>query len=596
MKKSVVSLVTVATLAGLGLTATVNAAGYPPAPAVGELGAVIVNPYDNAPLTAVILRDGAELSDVHVTVQGKGHKGVDIEYDVGKTSILTHDGIPVWGMYANHENKVTIEFTKDGKKFEENYKILTGSLTNHYIDNRSQSIMQPVDVKKVDKQFKDRLYLVNSSTNTFHGSDMHWSGQKPQNAHPLDPSPATGSASFEAAPMTYMIDTQGEYRWWLNQDATYEGYDRNMDSRGYLMGLSETKDGTFVFVQGQSWGEVDMLGRVITFKRLPGGYVDGSHEARYTANDTILIRAGKANYKREDGQHVHTVRDQVIEIDRQGNLIEAWDFNKILDPLRDDLLGALDQGAVCLNVDLNHVGETAELEPDTPFGDALGVGPGRNWAHINSIEYDPKDDAIIVSLRHQGVVKVGRDMEVKWIQAPDVGWGELSDKVLTPVDNEGNKLNCKGATCEGTDFDWTYTQHTAWLSPKGTLTVFDNGDGRNLEQPAMPTMKYSRFVEYKIDEDKGTIEQIWEYGKEKGYDWYSPVTSITEYRADRNTMFNFSGSIDLFKPGPTPTVGKLTEIDYDSKEIMVEIDVRTDKPHKPHYRALIINPNSVFAK
>ncbi len=26
-----------------------------------------------------------------------------------------------------------------------------------------------------------------------------------------------------------------------------------------------------------------------------------------------------------------------------------------------------------------------------PFGDALGVGPGRNWAHVNSIAYDAKD-------------------------------------------------------------------------------------------------------------------------------------------------------------------------------------------------------------
>ncbi|WOT06859.1 aryl-sulfate sulfotransferase [Shewanella youngdeokensis] len=574
----------------------VNAAGYPPAPGVGELGAVIVNPYDNAPLTAVILHDGYDLKDVKVTVLGKGKNGVDISYKVGNQSILTHNGIPVWGMYPEYKNKVIVEFTKEGKKYKESYDILTGALTNHYIDNRTLTAMQPVDVKKVSKGFEDRLYLVNSSTATFKGSDIHWSGQKPQNSHPLDPSPATGSATFEAAPMTYMIDTQGEYRWWLNQDTTYNGYDRNMDTRGYLMGLSQTKDGTYVFVQGQSWGEIDMMGRVITFKRLPGGYVDGSHEARYTANDTILIRAGKANYRREDGQYVHTVRDQVIEIDRLGNLIDVWDLNKIIDPLRDDLLGALDSGAVCLNVDLDHVGEQAKLEPDTPFGDALGVGPGRNWAHINSADYDPSDDSIIISARHQGVMKIGRDKKIKWIQAPNVGWGDLSDKVLTPVDSKGNKLNCKGSKCTGTDFDWTYTQHTAWLSSKGTLTVFDNGDGRNLEQPALPTMKYSRFVEYKIDEDKGTIEQSWEYGKNQGYDWYSPVTSITEYRADKNTMFSFSGSINLFKPGPTPTLGKITEVDYDNKKLLVEIDVLTDKPHKPHYRALIVKPNSLFVK
>ncbi|MGC6693223.1 aryl-sulfate sulfotransferase, partial [Burkholderia pseudomallei] len=55
-------------------------------------------------------------------------------------------------------------------------------------------------------------------------------------------------------------------------------------------------------------------------------------------------------------------------------------------------------------------------------------------------------------------------------------------------------------------------------------------------QPALPTMKYSRFVEYKVDEKKGTVQQIWEYGKERSYDFYSPITSVIEYQKDRDTM------------------------------------------------------------
>ncbi|MEN1480650.1 aryl-sulfate sulfotransferase, partial [Pseudomonas aeruginosa] len=55
--------------------------------------------------------------------------------------------------------------------------------------------------------------------------------------------------------------------------------------------------------------------------------------------------------------------------------------------------------------------------------------------------------------------------------------------------------------------------------------------------------KYSRFVEYKIDEKKGTVQQVWEYGKERGYDFYSPITSIIEYQADRNTCL---ASVVLF--------------------------------------------------
>ena len=50
-----------------------------------------------------------------------------------------------------------------------------------------------------------------------------------------------------------------------------------------------------------------------------------------------------------------------------------------------------------------------------------------------------------------------------------------------------------------------------------------------MEQPALPEMKYSRAVIYRIEQKKMTIEQVWEYGKERGFEWYSPITSVTEY-------------------------------------------------------------------
>nr|WP_238338648.1 aryl-sulfate sulfotransferase [Pseudomonas sp. SWRI77] len=119
---------------------------------------------------------------------------------------------------------------------------------------------------------------------------------------------------------------------------------------------------------------------------------------------------------------------------------------------------------------------------DLPLGDTAGVGAGRNWAHVNAIDYDADGHSIIVSARHQGVVKIGRDKAVKWILASPQGWPQrLRDKVLTPVESEG--------------FDWSWTQHTAWLA------VFDNGWGRDFA-PTKLTGSYSRAVEYKVDEAK----------------------------------------------------------------------------------------------
>jgi arylsulfate sulfotransferase len=108
----------------------------------------------------------------------------------------------------------------------------------------------------------------------------------------------------------------------------------------------------------------------------------------------------------------------------------------------------------------------------------------------------------------------------------------LQDKVLKPV---------------GEGFEWSWTQHTAWLTGYGTLTVFDNGWGRDFA-PTKLSGNYSRAVEYKVDEAKGTVEQVWQYGKEQGDEWYSPITSVVAYRADTDTQFIYSASVNYLTP------------------------------------------------
>ncbi|MEC4728433.1 aryl-sulfate sulfotransferase [Shewanella sp. D64] len=594
MKHNILAAAVVAALFQPAISFESNAAGFKPAPAAGQLGAVLVNPYGNSPLTAVLDLGSKRPTDVTVTVHGKGKKGVDISYPVGQQTINTHDGIPLFGLYADHSNQVSVKFKLDGKTIKEDYKVLTGPITNEYMDNRNITVMQEVQVKKVAKGFENRLYMVNSHTYNQQGSDLHWSGQKSKDAGIFESTPALGSMTFDNAPMTYVIDTNGDIRWWLDQDAVYDGVGIDANKRGYLMGLHDNGEGRITFVQGQQYGTFDLLGNFDS-RRLPRGYIDASHEHNLMPNGHSLVRAAKANYKNPQGDIVHTVRDHILQIDQQGNLVDVWNLNEIMDPYRDALLEALDMGAVCLNVDIDQMGQTAEMEIDAPYGDIPGIAAGRNWAHINSIEYDPKDDSIILSFRHQGVAKVTRDKEVKWILAPYEGWNkELSKKLLKPVDKNGKPIKCtEKGVCDG-DFDFTYTQHTAWLNnTTGNLTVLDNGDGRAHEQPALPTMKYTRFVEYKIDDENMTVQQTWEYGKDRGYDWYSPITSNVEYMEDKNTMFGFGGSIHLYTPGER-TVGKINEIGYDDMKVKVEIDVLSDKANSPHYRAIIVNPTSQF--
>ena len=175
----------------------------------------------------------------------------------------------------------------------------------------------------------------------------------------------------------------------------------------------------------------------------------------------------------------------------------------------------------------------------------------------------------------------------------------MQDKVLQPVDASGKKIQCEYGKCENSNFDWTWTQHTAWLSPRGdntghikTVSVFDNGDGRGFEQPAMPTMKYSRAVEYVIDEKNMTVKQTWEYGKDRGFDWYSAVTSNVEYMTDKKTYNMLSGNTQLLTP--EPTIGIINEVDPASNEVKVEIAISSDKKPAVYYRAHVIQQDRLF--
>ncbi len=308
------------------------------------------------------------------------------------------------------------------------------------------------------------------------------------------------------------------------------------------------------------------MGREVFNRQLPLSYIDYSHSMDPMQNGNYLLRVASANLKRLDGKNVRTVRDVIVEVDQNGKVIDDWRLYNILDPYRDEILKVADQGAVCLNVDAAASGKTlsaedlAKLDSSDKFGDLVGSGPGRNWVHVNSVDYDPADDSIVISSRHQSAnIKIGRDKQVKWILAAHKGWKDkYKDKLLQPVDSKGNKIvcedeysKCPGYLSDKGGFDWTWTQHTAFIIDSKTdknilhLAVFDNGDTRGIEQPALPSMKYSRAVIYKIDQKKMTVEQIWEYGKQRGAEWYSPITSLTEYQEDKNSIMVYSATAGM---------------------------------------------------
>ncbi len=533
----------------LGFSAAVAASGGPSGPAVtypvqGHIGEVIVNPYNVAPLTAVIRDGGYKLDDVTVKILPKPN-GRTIEYKVSKRQLKTHAGVPVFGLYQDYLNTVEVSYTRtfQGKaeKFTDRYQFYAPSIYTRSNGMPNQRRPFTVEVQKVDPEFADRLYLVDAQLNSV----------APQGARFTWNNPSGGALEWAYNTNVGIIDTAGEVRWWLFD--TLIGDPENPWYSGYFMGFQQTKDGALTWGFGQRYVKYDLMGREIFNRRLPSGYSDFSHSFDNAQNGNSLLRVAAFDYRRADNKRVHTVRDVIVEIDPNGGVVDDWRLAEILDPYRSNVIKALDQGAVCLNIDASKAGQTlsaedlAKQEQEGVFGDVAGVGPGRNWAHVNSVDYDPTDDSIIISSRHQSaVIKIGRDKKVKWILSSPEGWREgWADKVLTPVDKDGKPIKCEGS------FDWSWTQHTAWRidekSDKNTvyITVFDNGDARGMEQPALAEDKYTRGVIYKIDQKKMTVEQIWEVGKDLGHEYYSPVTGLCGYEADKNSVTVFYSTAGL---------------------------------------------------
>ena len=558
MKKNLIHVL--ATAAALTICGTASAAGGPSGYAVtfkpqGKIGEVVNNPYDIAPLTSVIKNGGWVLKSAHVRVVPK-KGGQEVSYDVGPTALRTHGGIPVFGLYADHLNTVEVKYVRvnQGKDetIEEKYQIATPPVwfDPSWTDGKTYKTFDIEVKKKAPKAFADRLYLINNLLPA-----------SPKGMRAVWNNPMGGALQWNFYPQNAVVDTQGEVRWYMLPTKIYDP--RDIYRAGIMMGFHQNDDGALSFGYGQRYAKYDMLGREIYNRRLPMGYADYSHAIDGAENGHTFLRVSSSDHRRPDGKRVHTVRDVIIEVDENGSVVDEFLLWDILDPYRDNLVKAMDQGAVCLNIDASKAGHTmtaeelAAQDASNDFGDITGVGTGRNWAHVNSVDYDPSDDSIIISSRHQSaIVKIGRDKKVKWILASPEGWKKgWAEKVLSPVDAKGNKIKCEGSKCEG-DFDWTWTQHTAWRiasKSKGDIiyvSAFDNGDARGMEQPALAEEKYTRGVVYKIDQKKMTVEQVYEVGKKEGHDFYSPVTGLAKYMDDKDSFVVYYSTPGLYTGDP----------------------------------------------
>lgn len=102
----------------------------------------------------------------------------------------------------------------------------------------------------------------------------------------------------------------------------------------------------------------------------------------------------------------------------------------------------------------------------------------------------------------------------------------------------------------GNNFEWQYEQHACLITPNGDVMCFDNHHwaSKNKENFRMAKDNYSRAVRYRINTEDMTIEQVWQYGKDLGAEFFSPYICNVEYYNEGHYMVH-SGGIAYSKDG-----------------------------------------------
>ena len=396
---------------------------------------IIVDPYDNSPLTALVIFETEEKTAVNITIEGRDELTT---YSHTFDEATTHY-LPIYGLYPDKKNKVTI---KCGEKTKE-ITIKTEPLPDDFI--------LPTSVEKEEDKLTNDLYFFTPSSGGY----------------------------------TCAYDTNGDVRWYLTNTATWK-IDRL--ENGHLLVSTERLVNQPYYLTGLY--EMDMLGKIYVEYSLPGGY---HHDYYEMPNGNILV----ASDDFESGEG--TVEDYIVELDRKtGKVVKTIDLKDILNK------------------------EDGKSENWVEY----------DWFHNNSVWYDEKTNSITLSGRHQdAVINIDYDTEeLNWIIGDKTSWSKEYQKYFfTPI---------------GDDFEWQWSQHAAMITPEGYVFIFDNGNNKskNKEEYVDAEDSYSRGVIYKIDTDKMTIEQIWEYGKERGSEFYSPYISDVDY-LDQEHYIVHSGGI-----------------------------------------------------
>jgi len=233
---------------------------------------IVLDPYGVSPLTAVIIFATRSPSRITVHIKGKDDAESGLRYTFN--GYHTKHLIPVYGLYADVENKILIE-AKDNN----------GGIQNKHLTIRTDKLHLKLEKIRVD-------ILKFDKANTQSGFTF----------------------LYESTPK-FAFDSNGDLRWILDLptlQATLYNY------KGHLIVAS----GSYHYGPTLLY-EIDLLGRIYSISSSPYG----------VHHDITQISGGKLLITGSDGGH--TIEDFIYELDLSTGMIgAALDFKIILDPGR----------------------------------------------------------------------------------------------------------------------------------------------------------------------------------------------------------------------------------------------------------------------
>ena len=382
---------------------------------------VKLNPYIICPLSAMILFKTPRPEEVTIIVRGKEEAGNIVH----RFPAAYEHVLPVYGLYADYENKVDIVL-QDGRK--------------HTVTIQTEPLMEGVpESTSID------------TTAEYMGDNFVFL-----------------TASMRSFPVGY--DYAGDLRWYCKENLAF---DIKRIRNGHILVGTERLVKMPYFTTGLY--EMNFGGKIFKEYVIPCG---GYHHDQFQMKDGNLLALTFDFYS-------GTVEDVCVLLDKDtGEILKKWDYKKVL----------------------------------PQHGPGSGSQTEEDWFHNNAVWYDEKTNSLTFSGRHEDAV-INLDYEtgeLNWIIGDPENWPqEYVDKYFfTPV-GDG-------------EFDWQYEQHACVVLPDGDIMLFDNGHFRakNPDNYWANHDNFSRGVRYRIDTEKMTIEQVWQYGKERGADFFSPYDSM----------------------------------------------------------------------